>query len=282
MLNCCDEIDRYVKTHLKILNIDFYAYTKSYANNKRITLSNDPIFLALYFQEEHYKLDWVGCPSALKHYAGSVITWQFCHENHRTCKLWQSHQQAKNIRLYLWLHFQYESYSTAHFFGISDAYQRMFQEAADRELTMLLNDANLLKRFIQSFTADHQDMLIAAEKHKYHVDKILNQDIEAEFQAYWGEYFESIHAFKEVNKPDKIYLSGMFDGVYLTRHEAEMLYKFYYGKSYKDLAQEYQLSVRTIEQRFSVIKDKLSAKSKLSLFKIVDENDVIEIIKVCL
>lgn len=281
-LSCCERIDRYLMEHLQHLNINFYGYTKSYSNNKRFTLSSDPSFIKYYFETEHYKVDWVGFPKALDQYGKSMITWQYCDEEHLTCKLWQSHQKEKQIAVYLWLYSQYDNYCSAHYFGIYKRLPKIINQSYDRELTILINNIGLLKRFIYTFLCDNQDIIQEADKNLYHVQHLNEQAMEHEYDEYWGEYIHSVNDFKKLNYPERIYLTGNLDGIFLKREEAIMLFRFYSGKSYADIAKEFNLSVRTVEKRFSDIKNKLKAKSKLDLLNILSENEVIDIIKICL
>lgn len=277
-LKQCEEIDAFVKEHLNMLNIDFFGYIKAYGNNKRFTLSNDPNYIKLYFDLKHYELDWIGFPRALTEYGGTLGTWQFCHKDHACCKIWQEHQKASNIQFYLWIYFNYKEYQSFFVFGMGESFSHFLEEGADRELTLLLNNSDLLRRFILNFKSSNPDMLLNAERHAYTVSKINSSVMEAEYNDYWGKFFKSIQAFKESNTPDKIYLTGKFEKTYLTREEAVMLHKYYYGQSYREIAKEYNISVRTVESRFSEIRYKLGAKAKLDLFKIINEHEVLELI----
>lgn len=277
-LEQCELIDSFIQEKLKPLGITFFGMTKSYPNNQRFILSNDANYIKLYFHLNSYEIDWLSYDKALKEYGNRLGTWQFCHEDHQCCKIWQQHKAISNVAMYLWMYFPYAEYAIHYVFGISEEEENILGEATDRELTLLLNHPELLRRFIQNFKSQFVTMLQNAEKNKFRVLNINYEVIEKEYENYWGKYFNAIKDYKNRNIPEKIFLSGKYANVYLTREQAIQLYKFYHGSSYKDLAREMEVSVRTIEARFAIIKEKLNAKTKLDLFEIIVKQDILNII----
>ncbi|MCD6047487.1 MAG: putative sensory box sensor histidine kinase/response regulator [Gammaproteobacteria bacterium] len=78
---------------------------------------------------------------------------------------------------------------------------------------------------------------------------------------------------------DKYYLSGKYQGVYLTRREAECLICLPRGLTSKQIAETLNISFRTVEQYLSHLRIKLHCKSRAALIQVAIECEFLEGIK---
>lgn len=280
-LQSSHKIEQVLNKYLKSFNIQLYSYTKSYPDNTRFTLASDVEFLNIYFKTKRYEIDWLGYPLAIEFLDDNILPWQCCHVEHLSCVLWKQHKAIRDIDIYFSLYIRHDGYNECHIFGAKADLINQKQDS-DKELFFFMNNRDLLKRFIQDFKSDMHDVIEQAEKSKYRVDTINTQKQKEEFDDYWGGHLKRREAFLRNTKPEKIYLDGQFYNVFLTLEEASMLKAFYYGATYKKIADEFGVSTRTIESRFSKIKEKLKADSKLQLMETIAKHKIMTVIELCI
>lgn len=75
------------------------------------------------------------------------------------------------------------------------------------------------------------------------------------------------------NPVSRIFLGEVYPGVYLTRREAQYIYKAFQGKRREQIAQDLQISVRTLDCYIQSIKLKLGCRTAREIMRCLHQTD---------
>ncbi len=248
-------------------DISLFRYTKSFKNNTKLTLCNRKEFNQAYFEEEFYEVELADIRKFPKSTFGFNVH-KLCAGAHPACKFWYKLGQKLEFSHVLCFYFVHDDHLELFNFAIN------ISEHDHGSIAIFLNSIDAFKAFTQYFKNQAQAIIEKASVTRININKPIDKSVKN-----WLTSSDSkVSKFLEDITYEKVYLTGAFDGEYLTRKEAVCLKETLEGKKYNDTASALNCSVRTIEAIMKQVKTKLRVNLRLELFDVCKENKIYELL----
>jgi len=273
-VNLCQEINSICQPWFDILNIGHFSHVRIYKDNKYNAFCTHPEWIEFYLRNEVFNLDSGSC--TFDSYFSSIGLAEY--------------EKLPLINNEPYLSCLYNLTHGKDGFMLSDKskeYVNLFcftcRNISSVSASLLLTNVGLLKQFIQYFqdtTIQHglsledtqiyrieqsKDFLEINSGYKLPQEIVQkNDDLQVECFDY-----EKKRLVLGKNSPDN----------YLTKQETRIFYHMILGKSSTKIADEANLSVRTIENHFNSVKSKMGFRSKADLVNYARSRGLDELIK---
>ncbi|OGT48181.1 MAG: hypothetical protein A3F17_08495 [Gammaproteobacteria bacterium RIFCSPHIGHO2_12_FULL_41_15] len=224
-----DEIIQPLKTHFGLTS---FVYLKSFNEGSEIRLSNQPEWLAYFYEYELYKFSlFERHPSE---YIKTYVVWAGL-EIYKTVL-----EKARLFNIDHGITFIEPCADGCEFFFLGTESDRA------NVMPKYLANLDLLKRFLDYFREKAAALLNEAQKHKI--------TISGKFET-----APKLFCLKELNSSEFL---GAPDLVEFTARELECMRLLAKGYTQKMIAQELNISVRTVETHLNHVKDKTHTRSR--------------------
>jgi len=238
---------------LRIFDINYFHYVRSYKDGSRISLSNNRPFSEHYYDKEFYLQ-----PAVSKTHTN----------NKSTCRLWLSFppsvifQDLSNlfdIDNGITITKSFSNYTDFYYFGSS---------THNKEINnFYLVKIHLLERFIAYFM-DSASLLIKRAKKKRILLPVVHDIIETEQVSI--PIFNNSNLMEDfvTNTPIKKFrINDGKDEIIITTRQMDCITGILNGKTAKEISRENHLSVRTVENYINAIKVKFECYKKNQLIE---------------
>ncbi len=226
------------------LGIAFFDYVKVYKDRSRLHLGNNPEWVKYFFQN---------------HYQEKLLYFEdFSHIRQGT--------NISNINLWNNAYSNYEiARSISEQFGLTggnvitikscEEYIENFYIAADIDnkniFNIYANQFNLIERFIFYFRDKAKRLIIKANQNR------LNSPDNEQGCIKITQNESLVDIFFKQTETNRFYLTGVYEGIYLTRKELQCINLLASGKDFNQIASILNCTSRTIEAHIQNVKDKL-------------------------
>lgn len=265
----CKKVNAICRPLFEHLEINFFQYVKQYYDGGRILLSSNKEWVKDYFEFEHYNHEYVNFGKNYPlHHAGFNI-WSGCKQNHSACKIWLHSREKYNIDHILAIHSNHENYCELYHFGGKEKNHHL--------ISVFLSNLELFQKFTLYFLEKGQNILKQANADPFYPPK--NPEYEDNNRWLLGVESEDKNRFSSKIDLNRFYLKGPLEGQFLSYRQLECLKGIIEGKSYKEIAEDLNISNRTIEYHLSEIRKIFHVKSKRLLIEALHEHDIIPYMK---
>lgn len=265
-LDYCSEVESICRPLFDYLPITFFRYVISFKDNTKIVLSSDYQWLQAYFDQAFYKdelANFVKHPDGSK---GISVHSSLCGSDHVICNFWEKFSSTLNYDEVLAWYSKYANFLEFYNFG--------FSKNNHHGSNIFLNNPNLMKNFMIYFKDKGQDLINEALANRFTQPPLPQSD----FRDNWllGLKPENTDAFLQTIKPERIFLDGESQDIFLTPIESQCLKLILEGNKYKAISDIMARSPRTIESYAAKIKEKFGVRTKTDLLLFCSRNHILD------
>ncbi len=254
-ITSADKVCKIITPLTEAFDITHFRYLKLYSNGSRILLSNYADCTRFYYEEGHYKEIWFDgeFPNCLTEgwHIWDVMRAVNCDSNKSTLEL----EINQLLKLY---------------FGITyivkgpDFYEIYTFDSDKAGIYQI--DKKVIIHFILYFKQQAKSFIAQGEK-----EKIIIPLQTPLFECITHSNKAKILSTLETMRLNRYYLSGKYEGVYLTSKEAQCAYWLLQGKTAEEIAGIENNCLKTIECHFENVRNKLNCFKQTQLVKIILE-----------
>lgn len=264
-----DAVAKICKPLFTQFDISFFQYVKHYYDGGRVLLSSNREWVKDYFRYEHYLHEYVNFGKDFKEHTSGYNLWSGCEQDHKSCQIWRHSKKVYGLDHFLAIYSNYDTYCEMfHFAG---------KETTTHLPSVFFTNIDLFERFGIYFLDKAKGILKKAHESRFYPPKVT--EIDNTNRWVFGVQHEKKKQFINEIPLNSFQLKGHLEDQQLSFRQMQCIKGIVEGKSYKQIAQELELSHRTIDYHLSEIRKIFRVKSKKQLLDALYENDVIKFMK---
>ncbi|MCS5711676.1 hypothetical protein [Candidatus Berkiella aquae] len=249
----CPYVRKICQPMFDYLSISFFRYVRSYPNNEKYIMCTDENWIAAYFENEVYDLEYANYYKIPKIGSGISIH-AVCTSDDPICVFWNKMSDETNYNFILALYEKYDAYLEFYNFGLS--------KEIHAGNNIFLNNHNLFHHFITYFRENAQELFLQAEKVKFKCKETnYEEDVSNNWMLGLSEDYEKMVI--EQMPVTKVYLDGYLDNVHLTKDEAIFAKHLLSGHHAEQIKEKMHLSL----EKLKALEDNLLLKLKVGTEK---------------
>jgi LuxR family quorum-sensing system transcriptional regulator SolR len=249
-----DKVSKIIKPFTSAFNIKHFRYLKLYNDGSRVLLSNYADCTRFYYEQGHYKKMWYDGEFP-EHLIEGWHLWDMMRIINYGSEVSPFEKEINHL-----LHLSHGLTYIKQGIGFYEIYTFDGNSPSIYQI-----DKKILLHFIFFFKEQARKLISRGEQEKiiielenplknYNKDKIINK-------------FENMHI-------NRYYLSGKYEGIYLTSKEVQCIYWLLHGKSVEEIAIIKSNSPKTIENHLDNVRNKLDCHKQTQLVRIIFESGI--------
>ena len=247
--SCAPIVDALCEPLFSNFGITHFGCIRILENGQVLRIANNVAWTRTYFQYEFYNdLDIYNMKHVLQNEQRFVFLTGDPHNEH--CKMLCSDFNMWNFML---IYERFPTYGDFWFFGTNRNNLQI--------INFYINNINVLQHFILYFKNKTFNLFDISNPSKLISTKIRPLEEKAKEESHVNEFIKEISY-------NRHYLTGKYNGKFLSTREAECLFYTSQGRTMKEIAEHVHLSPRTIETYMNNIKNKMGCRTKGELISI--------------
>ncbi len=272
----CDEIDAICQPLFDLIPVNYFNYSRAYwlPGVPSFSLCNRFDVIEHYFKIEGYRYNADAGPMVFPglHFLDNYIKPVDGSTHPRSVhRLLQKLNEDLSISHLVMITFICAGYLEQCTFG--------FPVETKDTYRLVLNNKPSLKKFIIYFKDRARHLIKDAKQNKIKINTLCGDFIDTlSFDNLKSLQVANTENFKEVVKPQRYYLDGRFDDVYLTPREAQYLFLLQSYSGYQQIANMLGLSYATVREHIDATKFKLGCANKAELLNAIKTTNLLQFI----
>lgn len=254
-----DKVSKIIAPLTNAFDIKHFRYLKLYPNGSRILLSNYADCTRFYYEEGHYKKMWYDGASA-KYLIEGWHIWdmmRIIHSGGEISPLEKEINQLLNL------------YHGMTFITKGMGFYEIYTFDGDNPHIYQI-DKKVLTHFILYFKEQAKKLLAYGEKEKIIIP--FKQTLDENDLHHENDKITAALKNMPINR---YYLSGKYEGAYLTAKEVQCIYWLLQGKSAEEIAAIEGNSTKTIESHLENARRRLNCYKQTQLVRIILESGIL-------
>ncbi|MBS0357826.1 MAG: response regulator transcription factor [Proteobacteria bacterium] len=241
-------------------DITYFCYLRRYKNGHFTFLPSEISFGSYLFEDGYYTHSW---------FAGASFD-----ELKSGCTFWDIIRQVSSDESNVISQKLSQSFKLSYGVEIIEKNREYcdFYSFSGNKASIYFTRMNILYQFIYYFREKCRTLLLDAYAEKL---QLYNQSVTLAFIPIINVGLDDAKNNEPLFDVNRYYLSGKYEGIFLTNREVEILEKLEEGKSIKCLAESLYISFRTFEHHVTNIKDKLQVSRTTEILQIAKRNRLI-------
>ncbi len=258
LIDLCNKVCQFCHPLADLFNINYFAYHRNYADNKKFLLSSRSDITEYYFtvNADYYMNSILDIKQSGHFFLDDVDQHSDCAINviSPLAKKFNTSHIIINVR-------HFKQYSEILAYGVPINYIEFNRD--------FLIHQNFFDYFTLHFKDQAKKIIEEAKNYCYKFKSFpkLNMKDRQDIIR------DKIKTYENASQINRFYLSGEYEDIYLTRKELDCLVLFYNTTNYQVIAKQLNLSAITIQRHFDSIRTKLKCNNKKELIKIVKKLD---------
>lgn len=221
----------------KYLKINYFTFKRTFADNSKIYLFNNPTYFKHYFKKEYFLIE--NCEGPINKYMNNYELWDYLPDPFH---IYQEAAEDFNIGNGLVLTQQHHHYCDFFFFASTPENIQV--------KSLYLNHRHVFEKFIQHFLKEGRKLIQQAEKHKVILPYGGVPLHIPGFQL--AEFYQDIRHLP-------------FQKLDLSKREREHVYYLTQGYSNQEISLKLNISVRTVEDHIAHLRQKMHCENRTAL-----------------
>ena len=257
------------KPLFEMFDISFFRYVRAYQDRTRFVLATDHEWLEKYFDMNHYLYEFVNFDVWPQDNFSGTSLWSGCRENHQMCKIWNHFKEHKDFTHNLVIYQKRDN--------ICELFDFFTKETNYHLVALYLTNIDVFKHFTYLFKEKAKDIIKLADARRFKVPRSAEKYHKPDWIT--GLLPSDRQLVLDKMHIKRYYLSGRYDGVFISEKELDCLRQLVKGKTQEEIGKELNISRRTVEYRLNNLKSKLHCQNQAELVQRTYQDEVAEIIQ---
>lgn len=262
------KIKEVCKPLFELFDISFFRYVRAYQDRTRFVLATDNEWLEKYFEMKHYLYEFVNFDVWPEENFSGTSLWSGCEEDHKMCRIWNFFKDSKDFTHNLVIYQKRDN--------ICELFDFFTKETNYHLLGLYLTNLDVFKHFSYSFKEKAKDIIRLADASRFKVPRVAEKYQKPDWIT--GLNPEKRESILEKMHVKRYYLTGRYEGVFISEKELDCLKELVKGKTQEEIGNTLSISRRTVEYRLNNLKSKLQCSNQAQLAQAANKEEIADLI----